>query len=299
MAKKKGLGRNLDALLGGISPNKPIMPATDAVGPMVATTVEKVQSPHKLPVDLLQPGKYQPRTDMNQEALQELADSINAHGVIQPIAVRLISQGRYEIIAGERRWRAAQLAGLHDVPVIAHDFSDEEASAVALVENLQREDLNPIEEAIGLQRLIDEFDLTHQQLADTLGRARASVTNALRLLSLHSDVRKYVEHGDFDMGHARALLALSTDKQCEAAKRIVNQGLSVRETEKLVKEFLNPAAPKQANRLQDPNVRQLQDNLSDKLAASVQIQHGNRGKGKVIINYNSLDELDGIIAHIK
>ena len=307
MSKRRGLGRNLDALLGGIS--TPTGEETKATAPPVAIDVSvEDTSPASskagpaiasLPIEVMQRGKYQPRFIMDEEQLEALSASIKVHGIIQPIVVRPIDDKRYEIIAGERRWRAAQLAGLDKVPVVIRHFNDEEASIVALIENLQREDLNPVEEATGLQRLIDEFDLTHQQLADTLGRGRTSITNMLRLLSLNSDARKLLENGDIEMGHARALLGLSTDKQSEIAHRVVSQMLSVRDTEQLVKSLQNPQAPAVKSRLQDPDVKRLQEKLSDCLAASVMIDHGNRGKGKVSIKYNSLDELDGIIEKIQ
>ena len=314
VAKKRGLGRGLDALLGGGNKaNREVAPTTlDA--PELPETSEEITtvtssgSPanqasgdlRELPIDLLQPGKYQPRLDMHQESLQDLANSIKAQGVLQPIVVRAIGEGRYEIIAGERRWRAAQLAELHEVPAVIRDVPDEAAIAMALIENIQRENLNPIEEARALERLIEEFELTHQQAADAVGRSRAAVSNLLRLLSLNPDVRKLVENGDLEMCHARALLTLEGEAQSKIARDVVARGLSVRETEQLVnrsKDSSSKPRPKAA-RL-DPNIQRLQDELAEKLGAPVHVQHASSGKGKVVINYNNLDELDGILAHIK
>ena len=280
--KKPKLGRGLDALLGS------------ALG----TTSGKDELKH-VPVDLLQRGKYQPRTHMDEAALQELSDSIKAQGVVQPIVVRPIGGGRYEIVAGERRWRAAQMAGLHSVPAVVRSIPDEAAIAIALIENIQRENLNPVEEAAALQRLIDEFGMTHQQTAESVGRSRAAVTNLLRLLTLRTDVREMLERGKMDMGHARALLALSGKAQSEAARQVVDRGLSVRETEQLVRRLLErPHAPKTARR-KDPDVRALEEKLSGKLGARVQLLQTSGSKGKLVIEYNSTDELDGILAHIK
>jgi ParB family chromosome partitioning protein len=252
-----------------------------------------------LPIDLLQRGKYQPRTHMNGEALQELADSIKVQGVVQPIVVRPLGAGRYEIVAGERRWRAAQMAGLHSVPAVVRDIPDEAAIAIALIENIQRENLNPVEEAMALQRLIDEFGMTHQQTAESVGRSRAAVTNLLRLLTLNPDVRQMLEEGRMDMGHARALLALTGKAQSDAARQVVDKGLSVRETEQLVRRLTErPHAPKSV-RAKDPDIRALEEKLADRLGARVVIQHASSGKGKLVIDYHSMDELDGILARIK
>jgi len=314
MAKKRGLGRGLDALLGGGA--KPVDVSTDehdgqsdgagaetqsSDGRDRASDASASSDLREIPIDLLQRGKYQPRTDMHQDSLQELANSIKAQGVLQPIVVRQIEGGKYEIIAGERRWRAAQLAELHQVPAVVRDVPDEAAIAMALIENIQREDLNPIEEAVALQRLIDEFELTHQQAADAVGRSRAAVSNLLRLLVLRADVRVLVENGDLEMGHARALLSLDGEDQSKAAREVVARGLSVRETEQLVNRMKDPAAKsaKTAGKQIDPNIRKLEEDLADKLGAKVVLQHANSGKGKLVVNYNSLDELDGILAHIK
>jgi ParB family chromosome partitioning protein len=250
-------------------------------------------------VDLIQRGKYQPRRDMEPESLRELADSILAQGVIQPIVVRPISDQRFEIIAGERRWRATQLAGIDVIPAIIRDVTDQTAIAIALIENIQREDLNPIEEAASLQRLQREFDLTQQEVATAVGKSRSTVANLLRLMTLQDDVRRLVEHGDLEMGHARALLGLEGAGQSLAARTVVSKGLTVRQTEALVRNQLakktQPAPPKNI----DPNIRQLQDDLSQRLGAPVLIQHSAKGRGKLVLSYNSLDELDGILSHIK
>lgn len=287
--KKPGLGRGLDALLG----------AARSRGEAGESRPGADGELRNLPVDIIQRGKYQPRLDMHAESLQELADSIRAQGVVQPIVVRAIAEpGRYEIIAGERRWRAAQLAGLHEIPAVVRDVPDKAAIAMALIENIQREELNPMEEASALQRLIDEFELTHQQAAEAVGRSRTAVTNLLRLLTLNDEVRTLVEKGELEMGHARALLALEGGAQSQAARQVVAKGLSVRETEQLVRRLQHPAAHK-PKPSQDPDVRRLQDDLSERLGAKVQLEHGAKGKGKLVIQYNSLDELDGILAHIK
>ena len=294
--KKPGLGRGLDALLGGSFSS----PSGNNEEPQVKdTSLLKT-----LPVDIMQRGRYQPRQDFDPTALQELADSIKAQGVVQPIVVRPLAAqpGRYEIIAGERRWRATQLAGLHEIPVVIRDVPDNAAMAMALIENIQRENLNPVEEATALQRLIDEFALTHSQAAEAVGRSRAAVTNLLRLLSLSEEAKQLLEKGELEMGHARALLALDLALQTRAAREVVARGLSVRETEQLVRKMLQPKEPgfKHAQKDSlDPDTRQLQDDLSQRLGARVQFQHSAKGKGKLVITYNSLDELDGILQHIK
>ncbi|RKZ90378.1 MAG: chromosome partitioning protein ParB, partial [Gammaproteobacteria bacterium] len=252
-------------------------------------------------VEFIQPGVYQPRIDMHPEALEELANSINAQGIVQPIIIRPVgdaagSDQKYEIIAGERRWRAAQMAGLADVPAVIRDVPDQTAMAMALIENIQREELNPIEEAGALRRLIDEFNMTHQIAADAVGRSRASVSNLLRLLDLETGTRSLLENGDLEMGHARALLALKGEEQSHTARQIVSQGLSVRETERLIKRILNPKV--KTEKKNDPNIINLQQSLSDKLGAKVLFQHGSKGRGKMVIHYNNVDELEGIIAHI-
>ncbi len=289
--RKKGLGRGLDALLGSAATQGP------DTGAGVAAPAQG-EALRQLPVDLIQRGKYQPRRDMDLEALQELADSIKAQGVMQPIVVRPISDERYEIIAGERRWRATQLAGLADIPVVIREVSDEAAIAMALIENIQREDLNPIEEATSLQRLQQEFELTQQEVAEAVGKSRSTVANLLRLMSLQEDVRRLLEHGDLEMGHARALLALEGADQSQAARTVVGKGLSVRQTEALVRRLLSAQKGAPAKTL-DPNIRQLQDDLARTLGTKVQIQHSAKGRGKLVLTYNSLDELDGILSHIK
>lgn len=251
-----------------------------------------------LPVDTIRSSRYQPRLNMQPEALQELADSITAQGLVQPIVVRPIDDG-YELIAGERRWRAAQLAGLHDIPAIIKSIPDQAAAAMTLIENIQREDLNPLEEAGAFKRLIDEFELTHQQVADAVGRSRAAVSNMLRLLELGKETREYLERGQLEMGHARALLALSGKAQAETAQIVVEQDLSVRETERYIKSLLSDKPqPTTDKSSKDPDVASLEQRLSETLGATVDIQYNNRGKGKLIIRYSSLDELDGILAHI-
>ncbi len=238
---------------------------------------------------------------MDEEALQELAASIRAQGVLQPVVVRPMSgTGRYELVAGERRWRAAQLAGLQDIPAVIRDVPDQAAMAIALIENIQRENLNPVEEAHALHRLIDEFDMTHQQAADAVGRSRAAVSNLLRLLDLSADVKALLENGDLEMGHARALLSLTSDQQGQVARQVVAKGLSVRETEHLVRRLQQTASSgRPASPSTDPDIRRLQDDLSAQLGAMVKIQHTARGKGRLVVHYNSLDELDGILNHIK
>ena len=287
--KKRGLGRGLDALLGGAA-----IPAT-------VEQAAKESDLRDIPIDLLQRGKYQPRVDMHNESLQELADSIRAQGVVQPIVVRPIGGGKYEIIAGERRWRASQLAGKHNIPAVVRDVPDSAAIAMALIENIQREDLNPLEEARALQRLINEFEMTHQQAAEAVGRSRAAVSNLLRLQELNEAVRRLLEQGEREMGHGRALLGLRGTAQTAAAQKVVKRALSVRETEQLVRrenEHNNRAKLPATTHL-DPDIRRFQDDLSAKLGAKVQIQHTAKGKGKLSIQYNSLDELEGILGHIK
>lgn len=286
--KKRGLGRGLDALLGSIEPE----------GAGRGTSAQEGELRH-LPVDLVRRGKFQPRVDMHPESLEDLANSIRAQGVVQPIVVKPAGVGQYEIIAGERRWRAAQLAGLQEIPAVVRDVPDQAAMAMALIENIQRENLNPMEESNALQRLINEFQLTHQEVAEAVGRSRAAVSNLLRLLELNDDVKRMLEQRQLEMGHARALLALKGSGQSAAAHTVVDKGLSVRETEHLVRRLSSDAAPKAAPARLDPDIRRLQEELSEKLGAGVQVLHGAKGKGKLTIHYNSLDELDGILAHIK
>jgi ParB family chromosome partitioning protein len=302
--KKTGLGRGLEALLGPSA-----TPATPAPPPDAAPAAAEVPATglRELDLDQLTPGEYQPRRDMHRETLQELAASIKQEGVLQPISVRALQtaatgQPRYEIIAGERRWRAAQLAGLAKIPAIVREVDDEQAAAIALIENLQREDLNPLEEARGLQRLIDEFELTHQEAATAVGKSRATVTNLLRLLELAPEALQLLAGGQLSMGHARALLGLSGARsQAAAAQDVVAKGLSVRQTEALVKRLQagKPASGAARPAQIDPDTRRLQLDLAERLGAKVALQHTAAGKGKLIISYNSLDELDGILAHIK
>ncbi|HCB12677.1 MAG TPA: chromosome partitioning protein ParB [Gammaproteobacteria bacterium] len=293
--KKGGLGRGLDALLGAAAATREGMTTSTVPVPEAPETLRQ------LPVEQICRGRYQPRQDLRQDTLHELAESIRAQGVVQPVLVRPLDGNRYELIAGERRWRAAQLAGLHEVPAVIRDVPDQAAIAVALIENIQREDLNPLEEATALQRLIDEFQLTHQQAADAVGRSRAAVTNLLRLLELSEEVGQLVRERKLDMGHARALLPLPPALQREAAHQILLRGLSARETEQLARRLQqsDAVAPATAPLSADPNIRLLQDNLSERLGARVRVRHGASGKGSVIIQYNSLDELDGVIARIK
>jgi len=284
---KRGLGKGLDALLSN-NIKKEVVQHQKTDGDL-----------HHVPIELIQPGVYQPRIDMRSEALEELASSIKAQGLVQPIVIRPIDSSgeqKYEIIAGERRWRAAQIAGLSEIPAIIRDVSDQAAIAMALIENIQREELNPIEEAGALRRLIDEFNMTHQSAAEAVGRSRASVSNLLRLLDLESGTRTLLENGDLEMGHARALLAIKGEQQNHTAKQIASQGLSVRETERLIKNILNPKV--KTEKKPDANIENLQNSLSNKLGAKVLFQHGNKGKGKMVIHYNSIDELEGIMAHI-
>jgi len=249
-----------------------------------------------LPLDVLQPGKYQPRREMDQTALEELATSIRARGIIQPLVVRELASGSFEIIAGERRWRAAQLAALPHVPAIIREITDEEAIAMSLIENIQREALNAIETAYALQRLIDEFTMTHETVAITVGKSRATVSNMLRLLSLPDEVKNMLARGELEMGHARAILTLDLPQQLQVAKLVVAKKLSVRATEKLVKNMQNPALEIKPS--QDINILKLQQQISDRLGAKVLINHSKSGKGKIAINYNNLDELDGILEHL-
>jgi len=284
VVKKRGLNRGLDALLGNISADQ--------------EQSKEEQQLQALPIEYMQRGKYQPRKDINPEKLQELADSIKAQGIIQPVVVRKIALEKYEIIAGERRWRAAQLAGLQQVPVVIKEIDDRTAMAIALIENIQREDLNPLEEAEALRRLLEEFEMTHQQVADAVGKSRATVTNLLRLIDLHPEVKKLLINGQLEMGHARALLSLDGPKQVAAANKIVKEGLTVRAAERLVRD--TQAEPKIAKaKIIDKDTLRLQEDLTAKLGAKVLIDHKENGAGKLVIAYSSLEELDGIIEQIK
>ncbi|KAA8735649.1 ParB/RepB/Spo0J family partition protein [Acinetobacter qingfengensis] len=292
MTRKRGLakGRGLDALLGSIQKEKQTIVESSATQ-RVDGELQHVD------VALLQRGEYQPRRYMGEEELQDLADSIKQHGVMQPIVIRKLDDegSRYEIIAGERRWRAAQLAGLTQIPAIVREISDQVAIALALIENIQRQDLNPMEQALALQRFHDEFGLSHQEIADTVGKARATVSNLLRLLSLEDSVKDLLSEQKLDMGHARAILALKKTQQRQIAEHIIKKDLSVRQTEQLVRELLTPSQHKQ-QKTASADLEQLTTRLSDRLGAQVQIDHNAKGKGKIVIKYHSLDELDGILS---
>lgn len=282
--KKRGLGRGLDALLADVQHDD------DSLD----------DSLQYFPLDMIQPGKYQPRVDMSQESLDELADSIRAQGLVQPIVVRPINGGRYEIIAGERRWRASKLAELDTIPALVRDVSDRSAIAMALIENIQREDLNPMEEANALHRLREEFSMTHQEAAEAVGRSRAAVSNLLRLRNLNDDVKRLVENCDLEMGHARALLALEGKHQSETAKNIVEKGLSVRETEQLIRRLLKPIKekPHQSNVLLD-EIDKIEQIISKKLGDRFAIKHAASGKGKLVIDYSDIADLRNIVKRIK
>jgi ParB family chromosome partitioning protein len=300
-AKKPALGRGLAELSPLFARRAALPQAADAAPPQPVG--DRIAS---LPLDLLQRGKYQPRTDMRPESLQELADSIKAQGLVQPILVRPLpgrnpgESQRYEIIAGERRWRAAQLAGLAEISVVIRDVPDEATLAMALIENIQREDLNPLEEARALSRLIEEFGLTHQSAAEAVGRSRAAVSNLLRLMDLADEVKELLEQRRIEMGHARALLSLTTRRQqIEVAGLVARKSLSVRDTESLVRRLLSaPKAGAAPETSPDPDIRRLELELADKLGAKVAFQHSTTGKGKLVVSYNSLDELEGILEHI-
>lgn len=293
--KKRGLaqGRGLDALLGSIK--------------QAREDVQNSQSSHagaqleELPLDTLQRGEYQPRREMSPESLNDLAASIQRHGVMQPIVVRRLGSSpalhgvQYEIVAGERRWRAAKQAGLTHIPAIIRDLPDELAIALALIENIQREDLSPMEQANALQRFHDEFGMSHQEIADAVGKARTTVSNLLRLIGLQPEVKTLLEHGDLDMGHARALLSLDAAAQIEVAREVVSRGLSVRQTEQLIRDRQQPT-PSKPPRVLPPDVEKLSQRLSERFGAPVQIEHNDKGKGRLTIRYHSLDELDGILA---
>lgn len=284
MKNKPGLGRGLDMLLSSATKDQ-----------------NKDTELKDLPVEKISKGEYQPRLSIDPDALQELAESIKAQGVVQPVVVRRIEGGQYELIAGERRWRASQIAGLHKIPAIVREIPDQAAAAMSLIENIQREDLNPLEEALAMSRLIADFGLTHQQTADSVGRSRTAVTNLLRLIDLEDQTKELLDTRKLDMGHARALLALSGQQQIETAMKVAKNQMSVRETERLVKKLstgddtkVDKAPVKKAL-----EVQKLEESLSEKLGAKVGIQYNTKGKGKLVVDYNSLDELDGILAHIK
>lgn len=284
MSKKRGLGRGLDALLADVQQDNESLD----------------DSLQYFPLDMMQSGKYQPRVDMAEDSLEELADSIRAQGLVQPIVVRPIDGGRYEIIAGERRWRAAKIAGLETIPVIVRDVSDRSAIAMALIENVQRENLNPMEESNALQRLVDEFSMTHQEAAEAVGRSRAAVSNLLRLRNLNDGVKRLVENGDLEMGHARALLALESDAQPEAANTVVEKGLSVRETEQLIRRLLNPGKEKEqpSDGLLE-ELDKIEALISSKLSGKFALKHSATGKGKLVIDYSNMDDLKALITKFK
>lgn len=289
MTRKRGLGRGLDALLGTGAGPSGSSPSADATGDMLKT----------LPVELIRRGRFQPRLSLRPEALEELAASIRAQGIVQPVVVRSLGDGGpYELIAGERRWRAAQLAGLSEIPAIVRVLPDRTVMSIALIENIQREQLHPLEEAQALQRLLTEFGLTHQEAAEAIGRSRAAVSNLLRLLELGPEARKLLEEGALEMGHARALLALRGPEQGRLATLVAERGLSVRAAEEMVRRAL-AAPPVAPPRPRDPDTRKLEADLGEKLGARVAIKHGAKGRGQLVISYNSLDELDGILGHIR
>jgi ParB family transcriptional regulator, chromosome partitioning protein len=291
--KRQSLGKGLDALLG--------MELETGLDATVSSDTSLSEGQlRELAVEFLQRGKYQPRRDINSEALEELASSIRTQGVMQPLVVRKVDDEKYEIIAGERRWRAAQLAGLDVVPVIVREVSDEAAIAMALIENIQREDLNAMEESLALLRLQQEFQLTQQQVADAVGKSRSAVTNLMRLASLESEVQQLLERGDLELGHAKCLLALEGAKQINAARTVASVNMTVRQTEALVKKLLSGDKEKPAaEQSSSPDIQHLEDQISEKIGAPVKIQHSAKGAGKLIFKYNSVDELDGILAHLK
>lgn len=305
--RKKGLGRGLSALLGsGAGEGSAASAVESALGSAnidsatmpVAGAGPKDGQLATLPVEFLKRGIYQPRRDMHEDTLQELAESIKAQGVMQPIVVRPTGKDQYEIIAGERRWRACQIAGLHAIPAVIRDVSDEAAIAMALIENIQREDLNPIEEAVAFKRLQDEFELTHQEVADAVGKSRTAVSNILRLLNLCSEVRTMVERGDIEMGHARCLLSLPSDQQRLLANQILDKGLTVRQAEALVRDIQAGKTQKPETQKVNADIAKLQEGLSEKIGVPVAIQHTSKGSGKLVLKYNNLDELDGILSHL-
>lgn len=298
-SKRQSLGKGLDALLG-------LDEGADAVslGDLSAHsdglgTLSQDSALQELPVEFLQRGEYQPRKDLNPDALQELANSIAVQGVIQPIVVRPVADNRYEIIAGERRWRAAQQAGLHTIPAIVRTVTDEATIAMALIENIQREDLNAMEESLALIRLQNEFNLTQKQVAEAVGKSRSAVTNLMRLASLEVPVQQQLERGELELGHAKCLLALEGNVQISAARNVAANGMTVRQTESLIKTLLNPVDPKQKPQTDNPDIIRLQEDLSERLGAEVSIQHSTKGSGRLILKYNTVDELDGILAHLK
>jgi ParB family chromosome partitioning protein len=286
MAIKPGLGRGLDILLSSAGKND-------------TETLKNDTSMRTLPIEKICKGEYQPRLSIDPDALQDLADSIRAQGLVQPVVVRRVADGNYELIAGERRWRASQIAGLHEIPAVIRDIPDQAAAAMSLIENIQREDLNPLEEALAMNRLIDEFGLTHQQTAESVGRSRSAVSNLLRLIELEDATKELLDKGKLEMGHARALLGLQGDMQVKAANKVASKQMTVRDTEKLVKSLNNPTSEVPKSTAKAPEVQKLEQSLGEKLGAKVNVQYNTKGKGKLVIEYNSLDELDGILEHIQ
>ena len=291
--KRQSLGKGLDALLGLAEEINADQGLAEGGEEVAGGNLKQI------PVEFLQRGQYQPRREFNSESLQELADSIASQGLIQPIVVRGIGQDKYEIIAGERRWRAAQLAGLDEIPAMVRDISDQATIAMALIENIQREDLNAIEESQALIRLQDEFNLTQQQVAEAVGKSRSAVTNLMRLAALQPLVQQQLERGDIELGHAKCLLALEGDVQIQAARTVASDGLTVRQTEVLIKKLQSPNVTQNTKTSANQDIVNLQTDLSEKLGAAVKIQHNSRGSGKLTISYNSVDELDGILSHLK
>ena len=291
--KRQSLGKGLDALLGLAEEINADQGLAGGDHGVAGGNLKQI------PVEFLQRGQYQPRREFNSDSLQELADSIASQGLIQPIVVRGIGQDKYEIIAGERRWRAAQLAGLDEIPAMVRDISDQATIAMALIENIQREDLNAIEESQALIRLQDEFNLTQQQVAEAVGKSRSAVTNLMRLAALQPLVQQQLERGDIELGHAKCLLALEGDVQIQAARAVASDGLTVRQTEVLVKKLQSPNVTQNTKTAANQDIVNLQTELSEKLGAAVKIQHGSKGSGKLTISYNSVDELDGILSHLK
>ncbi len=296
--KRQSLGKGLDALLG-LSDENQQLTEQPTVQSGDNTKLATDGTLRELPVEFLQRGKYQPRRDINPEAIQELADSIAAQGVMQPIVVRPVAEEKYEIIAGERRWRAAQQAGLDSIPAIIRDVSDEATIAMALIENIQREDLNPMEESLAMIRLQNEFNLTQQQVADAVGKSRSAVTNLMRLATLEPSVQQQLERGELELGHAKCLLGLAGNAQINAARSVAANAMTVRQTEALVKKLQRPDQAGQTSASASPDITRLQEELSEKLGAAVSIQHSAKGAGKLIFKYNSVDELEGILAHLK
>ena len=298
MRERKKLGKGLGALLSsGSTQNMSSLFDNNSSDREKGSSLAKEENLKRIPLDLIQRGKYQPRADFNEAALEELALSIKSQGLMQPIVIRSIGPQKYEIIAGERRWRAAQIAGLDTILAVVRTVSDESAIAMSLIENIQREDLNPIEEALALRRLQDEFKLTQQEVADAVGRSRVAVTNLMRLVGLHIVVQKMLQTGQLEMGHARALLTLPEIKQVDFARDIAKKGLSVRQTEELVRRAKSPKSVI-SERSIDPNIKKLEESLGERLGAKVLIEHKTNGRGRLIVTYNSLDELDGILAHL-